>query len=240
MSISPSVILSYSASSANSTGTLIQNHNPPINRPVDLHSPTSQAVHEDEAESDATQMVQLPSQSFQHGTVPRILTWRKLHSQKRPVDTHFTASVAGIRRQNGTNSRGSTPPVSLILPRFSYTSFAASYSLSVASLPPVVEFPPAPAFKNEIPEGITQMVKVNSVRLFESDHLHRSTTTPAPLMSSLPAQTQPKNLSNNTIAVSKIGAGPCSVLFVELADILTCMQDPSGASSRPPMWKLYS
>lgn len=189
MPISPSIILSHSASSANSTGTLIQKHNPP-------------------AESDATQMVELPPQSFQHATVPRILTWRRLHSQKRPVDTCFMASVGDIQRQNGTNSRGSTPPASLILPRFSYTSFAASYPLSVASLPPVVEFPPTPAFKDEIPQGIMQMVKVNSARLLESDHLHRSTIKPAPLMYSPPAQTQPKNTSNNTNAVAKIGAGP--------------------------------
>jgi len=238
--ISLSIIPSHSAPSANSTGTLIQQQNPPINRPVDLHSPTSQAVHEDDAESDATQMVQPLSQSSQHGTVPRILTWRKPHSPKRHMDIHFMGSMADIWRQNGTNSMDSTPPVSLILPRFSYASFAVSHSLYVASLPPVVEFPPTPVFKDEIPEGIMQMVKVNSARLFESDHLHRLTTTPAPLISSPPAKTQPENALNNTNVVAKIGAGPYLVLFVELGDILTFSQAPSGASSRPFMWRLYN
>jgi len=151
-------------------------------------------------------------------------------------------SMADIWRQNGTNSMDSTPPVSLILPRFSYASFAVSHSLCVASLPPVVEFPPTPVFKDEIPEGIMQMVKVNSARLFESDHLHRLTTTPAPLISSPPAKTQLENALNNTNVVAKIGAGPYLVLFVELGDILTCfkLQAPSGASSRPSMWRLYN
>ena len=274
--ISPSIIPSHSASAVNSTGTLIQQQNPPINQPVDLNSPTSQAIHEGEAESEATRMVQLPSQSSQHGTVPRILTRRKRHSQKRPsmadiysptsqaiheeeaesdttqmvqlppqssqrgtvppiltrrkrhsqkrpMDTYFMGSMADIWRQNGM---GSTPPGSLILPRFSHTSFSVSHSLSIASLPRVVEFPLTPVFKDEISGGIVQMAKVNSARLFESDHLHKSTTTPAPLISSLPAQTQPENASNNTNAVSKIGAGPFSLLFIKLADIPNLFAGP--------------
>jgi hypothetical protein len=123
---------------------------------VDVLSPSSEAVHEDEAESDVTQVVQLPSQSSQHGTAPWIVASRTPHAQKKPADPQFMAYMADIRRQNtgsDADGTGSTPRVSFIVPRFSVTSTPFSESFYVASPPPIVEFPPTPVFKDEIPEG---------------------------------------------------------------------------------------
>ena len=159
MSISLPIIPSHSASSANST---------PRNQPVDLPSPTSEAVQEDEAESNSNSN-QLPSQSSEHSSDACILASHTPHSPKKPVDTQFTAHMAHIRRQI-TNSTGSTPRDSLIL-RISDTSLSDTFSeslSSVASFSPVVEFPPTPVFKDEIPEGIMERVKVASARLFSS------------------------------------------------------------------------
>jgi hypothetical protein len=169
MPISPSIIPSHSASSANSTGTLIQQQESPRNQPVDLPSPTSEAVHEVGEESDSNQPVQLPFQSSEHGTTG----WKFVsRTPKKHLDPHFMAHMARVRRQQNTNSTGSesTPRDSLIL-RVSDTSLTATFSqsVSVVSLPPVVELefqPPTPVFKDEIPEGISmERLEVNSVRL---------------------------------------------------------------------------
>ena len=165
MLISSSIILSHSASSANSTGTLIQQQKSPRNRSVDLPSPTSEAVHECEAESDSNQTVQLPSQSSDDGTAGWILVSRTPRSPKKHVDAQFMAHMARVWRQN-TNSTSLTPRDSLMLcASDTLLSATFSQSLSVASLPPVVEFPPTPVFKDEIPEGIMERIKVNSARL---------------------------------------------------------------------------
>ena len=148
---------------------LIQQQESPINLPVSLPSQTSEAVQEDEAESDSKQMVQAPSQSSEHSSDAWILASHTRHSPKKPVDTKFMAHMAHVRRQI-TNSTSSTPRDSLIL-HVSDTSLSDTFSeslSSVASLPPVVEFPPTPVFKDEIPEGIMERVKVASARLFSS------------------------------------------------------------------------
>lgn len=140
----------------------------PINLPVCLPSQTSEAVQADEAESDSKQMVQVPSQSSEQSSDAWILASRTPRFRKKPVDTHFMARMAHIRRQS-SNSTGLTSRNSLIL-RVSDMSLSAtcSESPSVASLPPVVEFPPTPVFKDEIPEGIMERVKVASTWLFSS------------------------------------------------------------------------
>jgi hypothetical protein len=120
-------------------------------------------------EFNSNQMVQLPSQSSEHSSDAWILASHTPHSPKKPLDTQFMAYMAHIRRQI-SNSSGSTPRDSLIL-RVSDTSLSDTLSeslSSVASLPPVVEFPPTPVFKDEIPEGIMKRVKVASARLFSS------------------------------------------------------------------------
>jgi len=88
---------------------------------------------------------------------------RPLNQEIIILDPQFMAHMADIRRQNNgfdADSTGTTPWVSFIVPRFSVMSTPFSESLSVASLPPVVEFPPTPVFKDEIPEGIMRRVKV--------------------------------------------------------------------------------
>ena len=127
-------------------------------------SHTYEAIDEDDAESlppDAnqwqTQTAQLPPQRSQHDTAPWILASRTPHAPKKPVDTRFIAYMAGLRRQindSDASSTGSAPRVSLIIPRVSVSSSAFSESLSVASAPRVVEFPPTPIFNDEVPEGI--------------------------------------------------------------------------------------
>jgi len=162
MPISSSIIPSHSASSANSTGTLIQQQKSPRNRSVGLPSPTSEAVHECEAESDSNQTVQLPSQSSDDGTAGWILVSRAPRSPKKPMNAQFMAHMAHVQRQN-TNSTGSTLQDSLMLCASDMSLSATfSQSLSVASLPLVVEFPPTPVFKDEIP---MERIKVNWVRL---------------------------------------------------------------------------
>jgi hypothetical protein len=104
----------------------------------------------------------VPSRISQHDTAPWILASRTLHAPKKPEDTDFMAHMANIRRQiidSDTSSTSSTPRVSLIVPHFSVSSSAFSQSLSITSLPPVVEFPPTPVFKDEIPEGIMRKIK---------------------------------------------------------------------------------
>ena len=86
---------------------------------MDLPSLTSEAVHENEAEFDVIQMVQLSSQISPHDTAPWILTSRAPPAPKKPVDTRFVSYMADIRRQNNgsdADGTGSTPRVSLILP----------------------------------------------------------------------------------------------------------------------------
>ena len=160
MSVSLPIIPSHSASSANSTLR---------NRPVDLPSPTSEAVQGDEAESNSNQMVQLPSKSSERSPDAWRITSRTPHSPKKPLDTHFIARMAHIGRQIA-NSTGSTLRDSLIL-RVSDTSLSDTFSeslSSVASLPPVVDFPPSPVFKDEIPKGNMKRVKVDSAQLCSS------------------------------------------------------------------------
>ena len=137
---------------------------------MDLPSPTSEAVQEDEAESNSNQKVQFPSQSSGHISDTWILASHTPHPPKRPVDTQFMAHMAHIRRQI-THSTGSTPRDSLIL-RVSDKSLSDTVSEALSSiaprLAPAVEFPPTPVFKDEIPEEIMKRLKVASARLFSS------------------------------------------------------------------------
>ena len=173
-SISPSVVPSRSASSATTTGTLIRRQGSHKDQTGGLPpTPTREVVDDkvDDAESEIpeanqTQTLQPPSQRLQHGTAAWILASRTVHAPKKPVDTQFMAYMADIRRQLETNesdagSTGSTPPVSLIVPRDSVTSSAFSQSLSISSSPPIVEFPPTPVFKDEIPEQIMRMISTS-------------------------------------------------------------------------------
>ena len=157
-----------------STSTLIRRQESHRSQPGGLisSSPTHEVLdnNDDDAESVAnqTQTVQPSSQRLQHGTASWILASRTLHAPKKPVDSHFMTYMADIRRQTNesdASSTGSTPPVSLILaPRVSVTSSAFSQSLSISSSPPppVVEFPPTPVFKDEIPERIIRNLKVST------------------------------------------------------------------------------
>jgi len=152
-----------------STGTLIRRQDSHRTQPAGLSSSPIREVlddNDDDAESDAnqTQTLQPSSQRLQHGTAAWILASRTLHAPKKPVDTQFMAYMADIRRQTNesdASSTGSTPPVSLIVPRVSVTSSAFSQSLSISSSPPVVEFPPTPVFKDEIPERIMRKVSTS-------------------------------------------------------------------------------
>ena len=92
---------------------------------MNVSSSISKAVHEDEAESDVTQIVQLPSQSSQDDTAPWILASRTPHALKKHADSQFMAYMADIQRQkigSDTDGTGSIPQVSFIIPRFSVTS----------------------------------------------------------------------------------------------------------------------
>ena len=141
---------------------------------MDLPAPTHEHVNEDKPKSltpDASQTARLPSQSSENGTASWIMASRTPHAPKKPVDSQVMAHMADIRRQtNGSDdiSAGSTPPVSLIVPRISVTSSAFSQSLSVASAPPVVGFPPTPVFKDEIPAGVMGKIAVKSPPLYSS------------------------------------------------------------------------
>jgi len=121
----------------------------------------SEVVHEGEAEyltSEGNQTAQLPSQSSQNGTALWILASRTTpHAPKKPVDTQFMAYMDNLRQQsNYSDARTSlTPPVSLIGDRVhSIASSVYSRSLSIASLPSVVEFSPTPVFKDEVHEEL--------------------------------------------------------------------------------------
>ena len=74
----------------------------------------------------------------------------------------FMEQMADIRRQTNDSDASSTssaPRVSLIVPRVSVSSSAFSQSLSVSSAPRVVEFPPTPVFKDEVPETVMRKVR---------------------------------------------------------------------------------
>jgi hypothetical protein len=167
----PGGLISSSPTREIGTRTLIQRQESHRSQPGGLisSSPTHQVLddNDDDAESggNQTQTVQPSSQHLQHGTASWILASRTLHAPKKPVDSHFMAHMADIRRktnESDASSTGSTPPVSLILvPRVSVTSSAFSQSLSISSSPPVVEFPPTPVFKDEIPERIMRKVSTS-------------------------------------------------------------------------------
>ena len=77
------------------------------------------------------------------------------------MDSQFIAHMAVIRQktnESDASSTGLTPRVSLILPRDSVTSSIFSQSLSIASSDPVVEFPPTPVLKDEIPAGVMRRI----------------------------------------------------------------------------------
>ena len=160
-----SIIPSRSASSAARTRALIQRQESHTTQIIVRPTSISGAVHEDEVESltpDANQTMQLPSQGSPDDTPSWILVSRKPHAPKKSEDPQFMARMANIRRQtdeSDASSTGSTPPVSLIGTQYSITSSAFSQSLSVTSFPPIVEFPPAPVFMDEIPEGLIRKVK---------------------------------------------------------------------------------
>ena len=69
------------------------------------------------------------------------------------------AHMANLRRQAdgaSLSSASSTLRMSLIGSRASITSDLFSESSSIASIPPEVEFPPTPVFRDEIPRGLMQ------------------------------------------------------------------------------------
>ena len=85
---------------------------------------------------------------------------------KKPMDPEFLACMADLRRQTeGSSSTSSTPRASLYLlgSSDSIASSVFSESFSVASLPPVVEFPPTPVFTDQIPAEIMQELELLSV-----------------------------------------------------------------------------
>ena len=170
----PTIVPSRSASSTSNAGTLVRRQESHRSQGVDLPAPIFEPVQEDEAESlvpDSNQTAQRPSQSSQHDTAPWILASRTPHAPKKPMDFQFMVHMADIRRQTNesdASSTGSTPPVSLIGPRNSVTSSDFSQSLSVASSAPVVEFPPTPVFKDEIPAGVIRRITVTSSPLLYS------------------------------------------------------------------------
>lgn len=144
-----SIIASHSASSTISAPTSI-----PQQRFL------FEYVRRDEAEyltSKGDQTAQLPSQSSQNGTAPWILAARTPHAPSNAVDSLFIAHMANLRKQsNYSDARTSlTPPVSLIGDRVHSIALSVfSRSLSIASLPSVVEFSPTPVFKDEVHEEL--------------------------------------------------------------------------------------
>ena len=149
---SPSITPSNSTSMS-SAGAVIRQEE---SQSVDLPFPISEAVPEDEVESDITQTVKVPSQRSW------ILASRIPRASKKPVD-EFMTYMADRRRQTNDSDESSTnssPRVSRIIPRCSITSSAFSQSYSISSPPPgAVLFPPTPVFKDEFPKGIIQRVK---------------------------------------------------------------------------------
>ena len=131
---------------------------------------------------------------------------------KKPMDSEFLARIAHLRRQ--TEGRGSTnsPQESLALLRSS-TSIVSnifSESLSVASFPSVVEFPPTPVFTDEIPAGI--------MRKFELSVAPQIPKTPAsmnsyPLQNSQPVTvTQSLNATHDEASSSTTSSDSNSAL----------------------------
>ncbi|KIM35785.1 hypothetical protein M413DRAFT_449605 [Hebeloma cylindrosporum] len=167
-STSSSITPSRSASSTVGASTLGQRQGSQITGPVDrLH----EVVQEDEEElltPEANQTVQLASQNSQSGIAPWILASRTSNAPKKSEDPQFMAHMTSLRRQthdSDASSTGSAPRLSFMMEtRISITSSAFSQSLSVPSPLLVVEFPPTPVFKDEIPEGIMQ--NVNSRPLY--------------------------------------------------------------------------
>ena len=136
------------------------------NQSRDLSSPNfDEIADEDESEPESPTTantdheVYPPSQSSQIGTAPWILASRKPYAPQRPMDAEFMLHMAGLRRQiDGASLRSSTSTVmtsrvSWMESRTSLESTAFSECFSIGSLPPEVEFPPTPVFKDEIPQG---------------------------------------------------------------------------------------
>ena len=163
---SQTIVPSRSISSTNGTGTgtfIRRQESHRSQRP----SPTYEVFDEDDEDAEPlihganqTQAVQLSPQRPEHSTAPWISASRTPRGPKKPVDAQFMEHMADIRRQtNHSDSTGSAPRVSLIVPRVSVSSSAFSQSLSITSAPQVVEFPPTPVFKDEVPEGIMRKVR---------------------------------------------------------------------------------
>ena len=126
------------------------------------HPTNYELDREDQPESLANQITQLPTPNSVHSTAPWILASREHHRPKMPMDAEFNTHLADIRRQVDGNSSKSTSrsrSLALLGSRVSIAPSAFSQIFSVASLPPAVEFPATPVFRDEFPAEFTRKLE---------------------------------------------------------------------------------
>jgi len=153
------IIPARSASSTMLTGSSRPQRDTPKIQPVDLPSTDYYGV--DHGGKDEPESLTHSERS----TAPWVLASRKLHLPKKPIDFQFIAYMTGLRRRTrGTASTSSThTSVALLGSPASIASSAFYPSSSVASPPLVVDFPPTPFFKDEIPAKFARKVGVESL-----------------------------------------------------------------------------
>ena len=165
VSTPPTSFVSLHSTSNNSTK--FRSASPAIS--ANLPSTNYERDQEDQPESLANQVTQLPPQNSEDRTAPWVLA-SQLQMPKKPIDVEFITHLADIRRQADGNSSGSSsssPRRSLALlgscVSIASSAFSQSFSVASRSPPQAVEFPPEPVFTDAIPARLIQKLELLAV-----------------------------------------------------------------------------